>query len=185
MKRKRCKICNTLFQPYTSLQKICRSYECAVAMQQKGEFKKDAIKRKQKEINKRKKAFREKDIKWQKARAQKTFNAYIRKRDEYLGCISCGVREAGQWDAGHFKTTGAHPELRFDEDNCHKQCSVCNNYKSGNLIAYRENLVKKIGKERVLALEKYRPPQKMTAKDYEKVHLKYQSKLKKLIEPSA
>jgi hypothetical protein len=40
----------------------------------------------------------------------------------------------------------------FDEDNCHKQCSACNNHLSGNLTAYRPALIAKIGQARFDAL---------------------------------
>jgi hypothetical protein len=60
--------------------------------------------------------------------AQHAFNEFIRYRDRDFPCISCGRHHDGQYHAGHFRTTGASPELRFDEDNCHKQCSACNNH---------------------------------------------------------
>ncbi|VTP67823.1 Bacteriophage Lambda NinG protein [Leclercia adecarboxylata] len=77
--------------------------------------------------------------------AQHAFNEFIRYRDRHLPCVSCDRHHEGQYHAGHFRTTGANPELRFDEDNCHKQCSACNNHLSGNLTAYRPALIAKIG----------------------------------------
>ncbi|TEW24926.1 recombination protein NinG, partial [Histophilus somni] len=85
---------------------------------------------------------------------QGVFNRFIRLRDKNLPCISCGRYHQGQWHAGHYRSVGACPELRFNEDNVHKQCSVCNNHKSGNVIEYRINLVAKIGVERVEFLER-------------------------------
>jgi len=55
--------------------------------------------------------------------------------------------------AGHYRSVGAHPELRFEPDNCHAQCAQCNNFMSGNLLNYRANLLNKIGQERVEWLE--------------------------------
>ena len=81
--------------------------------------------------------------------AQSAFNAYIRIRDKYKPCISCGRHHQGQYHAGHFYTTKARPDIRFNVFNVHKQCSVCNNYLSGNLLPYRENLILKIGLDRV------------------------------------
>jgi hypothetical protein len=92
--------------------------------------------------------------------AQVEFNAYIRERDKDKPCISCGIcnppmMPGGQWDAGHFLSRGAYPELRFDEDNCHKQCKSCNG--GGGKFAhkartvseqYERNLPRRIGQER-------------------------------------
>jgi len=88
-----------------------------------------------------------------KRQAQKYFNAYIRRRDEKLGCISCGKKID---HAGHYIAHGAHGALRYDEDNVHGQCQNCNVWLHGNLLEYRLNLIKKIGPERVDALEFHR-----------------------------
>jgi hypothetical protein len=85
------------------------------------------------------------------AKAQKVFNAWIRKRDEGHLCISCGSFNANQ--AGHYLSAGHHSVHRFNEKNVHLQCSRCNLYLSGNQISYRINLVKKIGAEQVEILE--------------------------------
>lgn len=71
------------------------------------------------------------------------FNAYIRRRDEGLRCISCGKQPMSQ--AGHYYSAGHYPALSFNENNVHGQCLPCNYYLSGNLIEYRKNLIKKIG----------------------------------------
>ena len=55
------------------------------------------------------------------------------------------------WHAGHYRSIGAAAHLRFNEDNVHKQSGEQNVYKSGNIEAYRKNLIKKIGLERVEA----------------------------------
>jgi hypothetical protein len=51
-------------------------------------------------------------------------------------CISCGAKsnKPGYFCCGHFKTVGAHAELRFDEINTALQCNrYCNMGKSGNI----------------------------------------------------
>jgi hypothetical protein len=83
--------------------------------------------------------------------AQKYFNAYIRKRDEGQMCISCGNKPVQQ--AGHYFSAGKFNGLRFHEDNVHGQCIQCNFYLHGNLIHYRANLEKKIGKKKLDELE--------------------------------
>lgn len=92
---------------------------------------------------------------------QPIFNMFIRLRDRDQPCISCGVIDppmtsGGQWDAGHFKGVGAFPELRFDEDNCHKQCKKCNGgsgkfaHKARTVSQqYEANIVERIGQERL------------------------------------
>lgn len=89
-------------------------------------------------------------------KAQKVFNAHIRERDENLGCISCGG-EVQQ--AGHYFSQGQHSALRFGLPqsyayfNTNGQCIRCNMYLSGNLIKYRQGLVKRYGEEFVKKLE--------------------------------
>lgn len=105
-----------------------------------------------------------------KNEAQAAFNKYIRLRDYWDPCISCGkpkeVIEAEQgwktggcWDAGHFKTRGAKPQLRFNLYNVHKQCKSCNggsgkfSHKAATVDAqYQSNLIEKIGRDKVVEL---------------------------------
>lgn len=114
--------------------------------------------------------------------AQRAFNAYIRYRDNADPCISCSRYHQGQWHAGHYKSTGAHSELRFNEDNCHKQCSACNNYLSGNIANYRINLIKKIGQKKVEELEGRHDQKLYTCEELKAIELKYKRKLKQLEE---
>ena len=149
---KKCRVCKTKFEPFNSLQQVC-STACALQKAQK-DFQKDA-ERKAKE--------QRKWIREQKAKvksrgehlkeAQHAFNAYIRERDRHRPCISCGTYTAGQYHAGHYRTTKAAPELRFEELNCHKQCAQCNNFDSGNIVEYRISLIQRIGQEAVDWLE--------------------------------
>jgi len=116
---------------------------------------------------------------WMK-RAQSAFNAWVRARDAERACISCARHHDGQYHAGHYRTVGGNPELRFEPDNCHKQCSVCNNHKSGNLSAYRVRLIKKIGLERVEWLEGPHEPKRYRKEDYQAIEAEYKAKLKEL-----
>lgn len=59
---------------------------------------------------------------------QRMFNKMIRLLDDGRECISCGKSECGiRFEAGHFRSVGACPEIRFDPRNCHLQGSSCNN----------------------------------------------------------
>ena len=83
-------------------------------------------------------------------KTQNVFNAFIRARDKELGCISCGA-EVEQ--AGHYHSQGHHSALRYDPINTNGQCRRCNMFLSGNLIKYRQGLVRKYGEQTVLELE--------------------------------
>ena len=112
---------------------------------------------------------------------QSWVNKFIRLRDKNEPCISCGRYHQGQYHAGHYRSRGACPELRFNEDNIHKQCAPCNNQKSGNAIEYRINLVKKIGIERVEFLERQdHPPLKLTIEEIKEQIKIYKAKCKEL-----
>lgn len=79
----------------------------------------------------------------------------MRLRDAHLGCISCSKPASwqGQWHCSHFRSVGAAPHLRFNLWNMNKSCSACNNFLSGNIMAYRPALIEKIGQAKVDWLE--------------------------------
>lgn len=89
--------------------------------------------------------------------AEKHFNKFIRERDSEDGwfkCIACGkIKATGKLHASHYMAAGHCGTTRFDEDNVHGGCLHCNTFLHGNLIRYRENLVLKIGEDRVKRLE--------------------------------
>lgn len=89
--------------------------------------------------------------------AEHHFNKFIRERDSEDGwfkCISCGrYKSIEQMNAGHYMSAGHNGNVRFNEDNCAGQCIACNCHLHGNPIHYRENLVKKIGEDKVKQLE--------------------------------
>lgn len=112
--------------------------------------------------------------------AQTAFNAWIRARDAAHPCISCGRHHEGQYHAGHYRTVGANPELRFEPANVHKQCAPCNNHKSGDIVNYRINLVYRIGQAQVDWLEGPHEPQRYTIDDLKAIKADYRAKLKQL-----
>lgn len=188
--RRKCTVCREWFHPVRAEQYVC-SYECACVH---GKAANDAAKAdKQRKEKKRRleeeKADRQRQVERRIAvkplsyfikQAQHAFNEFIRYRDRDLPCISCGRHHDGQYHAGHFRTTGASPELRFDEDNCHKQCSACNNHLSGNLTAYRPALIAKIGQTRFDALMGPHALPKWTREDYIRIRDEYRAKLRDL-----
>ena len=113
-------------------------------------------------------------------RSQKVFNAYIRKRDEFKNCISCNRPLQGKRDAGHFYAAGSNPSIRFHEDNVHGQCVHCNRDKHGNLLEYREGLIKRIGMVRFLELEdlKFTKTSKYSIEELKELIKKYKNLLR-------
>lgn len=163
---KKCRICKAKFEPFNSLQIVC-SGKCALQYAQKDLQK--ASERKAKEQRKwvREQKERIKPRRQWMKEAQDAFNAFIRERDSAQPCICCGEwgsdeswKPGGQWDAGHYLSVGSHPELRFDEANCHKQLKSCNagegKYAHKRRTVgqeYRERLILKIGQAEVDRLE--------------------------------
>lgn len=112
--------------------------------------------------------------------AQAAVNAYIRARDYGKPCISCDKtvlqveneqkwKIGGSWDAGHFRSRGAAGHLRFNLWNIHKQCKPCNggggrfSHKAATVDQlYRENLITRIGVNRVEMLECDNKPRRFT-----------------------
>tara|TARA_R110002096_G_scaffold66306_1_gene161368 strand:- start:25132 stop:25686 length:555 start_codon:yes stop_codon:yes gene_type:complete len=178
----RCKVCKDKFEARFFLQKTCIKPKCLAEWQKvEREAKAD------KAHTKRKKEFRDNDKPLRDKEAQKSFNAFIRMSDDKRPCISCNefraetaVSSGSNWHAGHYKTRGARPSLRFEEDNCHKQCAHCNNFLSGNIENYRINLIKKIGLDRVEWLEGTHEPKKYTCSELKEIELLYKNKLKEL-----
>jgi hypothetical protein len=151
---KACTVCRKDFEPRMPLARVC-SLPCA--------RKVPILKRKAEAADFKRRKEGAKGRKWWLKAAEEAVNEYIRLRDATLPCISCGTFESyPYWTAGHFLSVGAHPELRYEEDNIHKQCVRCNKHLAGNVIAYRINLLAKIGADGVARLEGPWPVRKYT-----------------------
>lgn len=112
---------------------------------------------------------------------QKIFNEFIRLRDKNKICISCGKPLRGKYDAGHYFTVGAYPNIRFNEDNVHGQCVECNQHKHGNITEYSLYLPKRIGQERFdKLLEERNNPLSMTIPEIQEKIKYYKEKVKQL-----
>lgn len=112
---------------------------------------------------------------------QQAFNAWIRARDAGQPCISCGTTADVQYCAGHYRTTAAAPELRFEPLNVNLQCNRnCNMGKSGNLLGYRLGLIKKIGVEAVEWLEGPHEAKKYTIEELKAMTADYRAKTREL-----
>lgn len=119
--------------------------------------------------------------------AQAAVNQYVRLRDAHLPCISCDstpndndLMTGSRWDAGHYRSVGACPELRFEPLNIHRQCVKCNRNLSGNAVEYRIRLVLRIGAEKVAWLEGLHSPCKYTVEEIKAIKAKYRAMTKEL-----
>jgi hypothetical protein len=140
LKDKVCRVCETKFTPFRSTAIVC-GWQCANI------YAKELNEKKEKKDWQKRKSTLKKELlslsDWLKL-AQQVFNKYIRERDKNQLCISC-QKPPLKKNAGHFYNANNHYNVRFDERNVHLQCEHCNTFLSGNLISYRENLIKKIG----------------------------------------
>ena len=119
-----------------------------------------------------------------KAKLDKVFSEYIRKRDTRNGvfkCISCGrIIPYEQADCGHY-INRKHMATRFDEMNCNAQCRSCNRFDEGNMQGYRRGLVAEYGEQKVLILEsKKNTTRKYSDFEYEVLIKHYKEEIKKL-----
>jgi hypothetical protein len=115
--------------------------------------------------------------------AQVSFNKFIRERDLLKPCISCGKppsTESNQTDAGHFRSVGSAPHMRFVEDNVHGQCKHCNQYLAGNVLAYRKGLIERIGLTRVEQIEADQTVRKYTREGLQEIARHYNAEAKRL-----
>lgn len=188
LKQKRCRQCKELFTPWNSLH-VCCTPSCAIDYTQEKreqQLRRDierAEKVDRKERRERKQALKSRSD-WLRE-AQTVFNRYIRLRDEKQGCISCDeniVEQArgGNYDAGHYRSRGSAPELRFCEDNCFKQCKKCNRQLSGNVVEMRKGILKRIGEDRLAIVEGHHEPKKYTIDDIKQIKQTYQKKIKEI-----
>lgn len=167
IKPKKCVVCKEAYQPHQTLQRVC-SPKCGLAFAVgKREKKERATTREMKRV------LRQTDRAYWIKKAQTVFNAWIRERDAGLPCISCGKHHSGQYHAGHYRTVASCSALRFCEMQVWKQCAPCNLYKSGDIINYRKNLIKKIGIENVEKIENYNESKRWSIQELKSIVDKY------------
>lgn len=159
MKTRRCYLCKTKVPEADAVIGQLKAFCCVEhllewAKSEKGkQFTKKAIR---KDVKERKDKLKTRSDYMREA--QIAFNAYIRVRDKGRACVSCGgiqgdIKHGGSFDAGHYRSVGSAPHMRFVVFNCHSQCKKCNNHLSGNAIVYRNALCKRFGSEFVERLD--------------------------------
>ncbi|SFX17160.1 Bacteriophage Lambda NinG protein [Pseudomonas sp. NFACC49-2] len=183
---KKCRVesCRASFVPKASFQTWC-SPDCGVVIARAKQEKqrKSFAQRERREIKVRKEKLKKRGDHMREA--QQAFNAYIRARDQIAGhlCISSGKPldwSGNAVDAGHYRSVGSAPHLRFDERNCHAQSKQDNRFLSGNAVDYRIGLTARIGLEAVEALEADQSVRKYTIDDLKAIKAEYRAKTREL-----
>lgn len=179
-KLKVCKQCKVKFIPLKPLQCVC-GFKCSIAYTQSLREKNNRLKQQEMRKELREAKNKAKSLTELLDEAQKPFNKYIKLRDAHLPCISCGTTKNVQYAAGHYRTVKSASQLRFNEDNVHKQCnSYCNRNLSGNIINYRPALIEKIGLHKVEALECNNEVKRWTIEEAKAIKAKYSALCKQL-----
>lgn len=179
-----CKVCRQRYEPARPLQSTC-SIPCALEYGRTQLAKKQAKEAKtERAQDKVKREALKTRSDWVKE-AQAAFNKFTRLRDTGKPCISCGTTlwiggVGGGFDAGHYRSVGSAPHLRFDERNCHGQCKQCNRWGSGMHSDYRIGLLLRIGFHACGALEADQTPRKWTVEELKALRDTYRAKAKAL-----
>ena len=187
-KPKKCRVamCGALFVPARLGQAVC-SPACAILDAPKNleRARKSLAQIERREIKVRKERLKSRADHLREA--QTAVNDFVRLRDARLPCISCdsipndyGFFTGSRWDAGHYRSVGSCPELRFEPLNIHRQCVRCNRNLSGNAVEYRIRLVLRIGAELVAWLEGPHPACKYTVGEIKAIKADYRAKIRKL-----
>ena len=180
-KPKKCRVatCRASFVPSRMGQAVCSPACAAIDAPRHMEKARKAIaQRDRREIQVRKERLKSRADHMREAQA--AFNEWIRLRDADRPCVSCGRHHEGQYHAGHYRSVGANPELRFEPLNVWKQCAPCNTHLSGNLVNYRLSLLQLIGPEKVDSLEGPHPACKHTVDEIKTIKAKYRAKTREL-----
>lgn len=149
-KQRQCRTCGTTFSPWSTTQTVC-SPTCA------SKFVRTARKIEKAERRAKRQKLKTR-AKWL-AECQAIVNKIVRltalSRGE--GCFTCGAtpvqKFGGTYDAGHFRSVGSAPHLRFWMPQIRLQCIPCNRHKGGMALLFRQALLREHGQEWVEALE--------------------------------
>lgn len=185
---KKCKnpACGISFPPQRLGQAVC-SPKCGLAIkdvnQEKARKALAQVERSEIKVRKEKLKSRADYLR----EAQTAVNEYVRLRDAHLPCISCDsmpndndLMTGSRWDAGHYRSVGACPELRYEPLNIHRQCVKCNRNLSGNAVEYRIRLVQRIGAEKVAWIEGPHPARKYTVEEINGIKAHYRALAREL-----
>ena len=189
VKAKTCKnpACGVSFKPsFSTAQKVC-SWACGLAIK---DVNQERARKSLAQVERREIKVRKEKLKSRADHMRETqvaFNEFIRLRDAAHPCISCdsvstdeGLITGSRWDAGHYRSVGSCPELRFEPLNVHRQCVRCNRNLSGNAVEYRIRLVQRIGAEKLDWLEGPHEAQRYTVEELKAIKAKYRAMTREL-----
>lgn len=187
MKPRRCANpeCRKEFTPaFSTTQKVCK-WQCGLAIKDANHDKARKAIASQERAEHRQAKEKVKTRSQHMQECQIAFNAYIRLRDQIAGhcCISSGRPldwSGNATDAGHYRSVGSAPHLRFDERNCHAQSKQDNRFLSGNAVDYRIGLIARIGLEAVEELEADQSTRKYTIEDLKAIKAHYRAKVREM-----
>lgn len=179
---RKCKVCRTAFEPDRPMQRVCGG-ACALtlAITDRARKVKAAAAQERKKDRARREVIKSR-ADWARE-AQTAVNRYVRLRDMAAGrgCITCGAYPAQKWggtmDAGHFRSVGSAPHLRFYLPQIAMQCVTCNRYKGGRALDFRAALAKQRGPEWVEKLE--------SMQGLAKFNIEYLKRIKKIFSKKA
>lgn len=178
--------CGISFPPQRLGQAVC-SPKCGLAIKEVNQEKarKSLAQIERAEIKVRKERLKSRADHLREAQA--AVNEFVRLRDAHLPCISCDSMPSdhdlitgSRWDAGHYRSVGACPELRFEPLNIHRQCVKCNRNLSGNAVEYRIRLAKRIGADKVDWLEGPHSARKYTVDEIKTIKADYRALTREL-----
>lgn len=184
LKPKRCRACGNSFTPISSMSKAC-SAPCAMALVNATKAKAAAKVKREEKKSLRAAIEKAKTRGAHLKELQAAFNQWIRLRDAGQPCIACQRHHQGQYHAGHYRSVGSCPELRFEPDNVHLTCQPCNVHLSGNLIQMRIGMIKKIGLDRVEWIEGYHEPKKYPLPEILEMKAFYRAEVRRLKKEAA
>lgn len=155
-KPKVCRVCRSSFVPIMPMATCCGPL-CALsfAKSKRAKAEKVAAVKERRETKVKLDKLKSKSA-WARE-AQMVVNKYVRLRDLSLGlgCVTCGAKPQGShpFDAGHLRSVGSAPHLRFMTSQISLQCVPCNRHQGGRALIFRQAMVQRRGTDWVDALE--------------------------------
>jgi len=163
------------FTPRNTLQQAC-SMECALSVSREREAKaakREAMQRRRKQADDRERVKTRSQL---MSEATTAVHRLVRELDDGRPCITCGrlvvdddLITGSRWHAGHYRSRGSTPELRFDVRNIHRQCAGCNRPGGHTAADYREGLLRRYGPAMVEWLDGPHPVLTLSADDLRRV----------------
>lgn len=179
-KPKKCKAknCGQLFAPARPMQCACSiACACDMARAKREQAERKVVREKLKALD---------GLPVLKRRAQAAFNGFIRARDAGKPCICCGAwPHPGGTDAGHYRSVGSAPHLRFVESNVHAQAKQCNKWGAGRAVDYRIGLIGRIGLAAVEEIEADNTPRHYSREQLIDLAKNYKEKTRELLKSRA